>query len=138
MISSILLFLSSLQDSTLSDIYVPKCWVDLKFKSRIILDFFLFWNSKLQKCPKNWGEIVYLFGPKSYYKYSYKRLFSISIQIQDKKKSRITIIFFEHIQIILTMVKSDILPYKFAYLFDYNKIILNAFKKIWTQPNFFF
>ena len=27
-----------------SDIYVPKCWVDLSFNSRVILDFFLFWN----------------------------------------------------------------------------------------------
>ena len=27
-----------------SDIYVPKCWVDLSFNSWVILDFFLFWN----------------------------------------------------------------------------------------------
>ena len=27
-----------------SDIYVPKCWVDLSFNSCVILEFFLFWN----------------------------------------------------------------------------------------------
>ena len=26
------------------DIYVPECWFDLSFDSRVILDFFLFWN----------------------------------------------------------------------------------------------
>ena len=30
------------------DIYVPKCWVDLSWNSRVILAFFLFWFSKLQ------------------------------------------------------------------------------------------
>ena len=25
------------------DTYVPKCWVDLSYNSRIVLDFFLFW-----------------------------------------------------------------------------------------------
>ena len=34
-------------------------------------------------------------------------------------------IFFEHVQIYLTMVKSIILPYKFAYL--------SMFKKIWPH-----
>ena len=35
-----------------SDIYVPMCWIDLSFNSRVILDFFLFWNYKLQNAPK--------------------------------------------------------------------------------------
>jgi hypothetical protein len=34
-------------------------------------------------------------------------------------------IFFEHIQILLTIVKSDILPYKFAYS--------NIFENIWPH-----
>ena len=32
-----------------------KCWVDLSFNSRIILNFFLFWNYKLQNRPKDLG-----------------------------------------------------------------------------------
>ena len=39
--------------SSFSDIYVPKCWVDLIFNTRVILDLFLFWNCKLQNCPEN-------------------------------------------------------------------------------------
>ena len=35
------------------DIYVLKYWVNLSFNSRLISDFFLFWNCKLQNCPKN-------------------------------------------------------------------------------------
>ena len=35
-----------------SHIYVPNFWVDLSFNSRVILDFFLFWNCKLQNCRK--------------------------------------------------------------------------------------
>ena len=33
--------------SVFGDIYVPKCWVDLSFNSRVILDIFLFCNWKL-------------------------------------------------------------------------------------------
>ena len=47
-------------------------------------------------------------------------------------------IFFEHVQIFLTVVKSDILPYEFAYLSMVKNIwphsnILNVVKKIWTN-----
>ena len=46
---------------------------------------------------------------------------------------------FEHIQIFLTKVKSDILRYKFAYLsmvkiFDHN---IEHSQKFWKQPNTF-
>ena len=40
---------------TLGNIYVPKCRVDLSFNSTVILDFFLFWNCKLQNHQKNLG-----------------------------------------------------------------------------------
>ena len=31
-----------MEQRNMSDIYVPKCWVDLSFNSRLILDFFFF------------------------------------------------------------------------------------------------
>ena len=36
----------------MSHIYVPNFWVDLSFNSRVILNFFLFWNCKLQNSQK--------------------------------------------------------------------------------------
>ena len=33
---------------SMSDIYVLKCWVVLSFNSRVTLNFFLFWNCRLQ------------------------------------------------------------------------------------------
>ena len=41
--------------SVFSDIYVPKCWVDLSFNSSVILEFFLFWNCKFHNRPNNLG-----------------------------------------------------------------------------------
>jgi hypothetical protein len=41
------------QVKQLRDIYLPRCWVDLSFNSRVILDFILFWNCKLRNCAKN-------------------------------------------------------------------------------------
>ena len=35
------------------DIYVPKCWVDLSFNSRVIFDFFLFWKWEFLDQIKN-------------------------------------------------------------------------------------
>ena len=37
------------------DIYGPKCWIDLIFNLRVTLDFFFFWNCKVQNCPKSLG-----------------------------------------------------------------------------------
>ena len=43
------------------DIYVPKCWLELSFKSRAIL----FWNCKLHNLPKKWGlNWIYLLFEK--------------------------------------------------------------------------
>ena len=36
--------------------------VDLSFSSRVILDFFLFWNCKLQNSPEHLGLNCHLFG----------------------------------------------------------------------------
>ena len=58
MISNIL-FWSSLQDSTLSDIYVPMSWVDLSFNSPVIRDFFFFEIASF-RMVQNYGLIVYL------------------------------------------------------------------------------
>ena len=58
MISNIL-FWSSLQDSTLSDIYVPMSWVDLSFNSLVIRDFFFFEIASF-RMVQNYGLIVYL------------------------------------------------------------------------------
>ena len=41
--------------SKVTCIFVPKCRIDLTFNSRVILDFFMLWKWKLQKCPKNLG-----------------------------------------------------------------------------------
>ena len=38
-----------------SDIDVPKCCDDLSFNSRVILDFFLFWNCNFENCLKHLG-----------------------------------------------------------------------------------
>ena len=51
-------------------------------------------------------------------------------------------IFFEQVQIFLILLKSDILPYRFAYLSIVKNIWpdlknIEAGQKIWTQLNFF-
>ena len=77
------------------DTYVLKSWVD----SRIILDFFLFWNCKLQNGPKKFRIkllSIYLstyLALKGYYIHTRdcSRFWSKNTQFQKKRKSRITL-----------------------------------------------